>query len=123
MSLAGTSFLLQPPYSKVSLDWFKNSRVVREFGLGYVRQIRMKYTAVITITKAKMIPNPTVTTPSLDESVVFVSVLECSGLHDEEPSPSANSVFAIEFQDPGGDKPSESVPQLLTDEETGISFS
>lgn len=33
MSFAGTSFLLQPPYSKVSLDWFKNSRVVRKFGL------------------------------------------------------------------------------------------
>lgn len=123
MSLAGTSFLLQPPYSKVSLDWFKNSRVVGKFGLRYVRQIRMEYAAVVTIKKAKMIPNPTVAVPSLDESVVFAFVLKCSSLHDEEPSPSANSVFTIEFQDSGSDKSSESVPQLLTDEETGVSLS
>lgn len=63
-----------------------------------------------------MIPNPTVAVPSLNESVVFVPVLERSSLHDEEPSPPANSVFTIEFQDTGGNKSSESVPQLLTDE-------
>lgn len=116
MSLTGTSFLLQPPHSKVSLDWFKNSRIVGEFRLRHIRLIRMDYYDAVTIKKAKMIPNPTVAVPSLDESVVFVPVLGRSSLHDEEPSPSANPVFTIEFQDTGGNKSPESVPQLLTDE-------
>lgn len=43
MSLTGTSFLLQSPHSKVSLDWFKYSRVVWELGLIHIRLIRMDY--------------------------------------------------------------------------------
>ena len=71
--------------------------------------------------KAKMMPKKTVMEPSLVPS----AVTDCAAdqhIQDEEPSPSSQAGGTVHSKHAGGDQATETVSELLADEEHGVSL-